>query len=394
MRVVHTGDWHVGRVWKGLNRLDETAAVLDQLACFLERERIDLLLMAGDVFDTASPSAEAERLVFGFFKRIGQAGVPSVVIAGNHDNPARVEAWGTLAELVGVRAVGRPRRASKGGLVEIATRAGETALVAALPFAPVRTWVTALELAGDETAAKARYAEMFQRAVRDLSGGFRPDAVNLLLAHTHLDGAAFGESERRVHLGDDWAAAPQALPASAQYVALGHIHKPQRVETAPAPAHYAGSPLQLDFGEAGQRRVFLAVEVRPGLPARVEEVPFEGGKPLRDLTLTLPQVEEQRGRLLGAGWLRISVPLEEPDPDLARKVRAMVPNAVVVHAELPERPAPGPGRPPASATPVELYQAYHQRRHGEQPGEEIEAGFQALYQDAEGADHATVDSHP
>src|SRR4051812_49343925 len=99
MRIVHTGDWHVGRGWKGLNRLGETAAVLDHLARFLERERIDLLLVAGDVFDTASPSAEAERLVFGFFKRIGRAGVPSVVIAGNHDNPTRVDAWGTLAEL-------------------------------------------------------------------------------------------------------------------------------------------------------------------------------------------------------------------------------------------------------------------------------------------------------
>jgi exonuclease SbcD len=390
MRIVHTGDWHVGRVWKGLSRLDETTAVLDHLARFLERERIDLLLVAGDVFDTASPSAEAERVVFGFFKRISRASVPAVVLAGNHDNPARVDAWGTLAELAGVRTVGRPRRASKGGLVEVATRCGETALVAALPFAPVRTWVTALELAGDETAAKARYAEMFKRAVQELGGGFRRDAVNLLLAHTHLDGAVFGESERRVHLGDDWAAAPQALPASAQYVALGHIHKPQRVETAPGPAYYCGSPLQLDFGEAGQRKVFLVVEVSPGLPARVEEVPCEGGRPLQDLTLTLSEIEERRDRLLEAGWLRICVPLGEADPDLARKVRALVPNAVVVHAELPERPALDPARPTAGATPVELYQAYHQRRHGERPDEEIEAGFRALYHDAEGDDHAAV----
>jgi exonuclease SbcD len=393
MRIVHTGDWHVGRVWKSLNRFDETAAVLDHLARFLEQERIDLLLMAGDVFDTGSPSAEAERLVFDFFKRIGQAGVPSVVIAGNHDNPTRVDAWGTLAELVGVRNIGKPRRASRGGLVEIATRGGETALVAAMPFAPVRTWVTALELAGDETAAKARYAEMFKRAVQDLSVGFRRDKVNLLLAHTHLDGAVFGESERRVHIGDDWAAAPQALPASAQYVALGHIHKPQRVETAPGPAYYAGSPLQLDFGEAGQRKVFLVVEVRAGLPARVEEVPYEGGKRLQVLTLTLPQIEEQRGQLLEAGWLRISVPLKEPDPDLARKVRSLVPNAVVIHAELPERPALEPGRPAASAMPIELYQAYHQRRHGEPADGEIEAGFQILYQDAEGDDDAAVEAN-
>jgi exonuclease SbcD len=229
--------------------------------------------------------------------------------------------------------------------------------------------------------------------VQDLSGSFRRDAVNLLLAHTHLDGSVFGESERRIHLGDDWAAAPQALPASAQYVALGHIHKPQRVETAPGPAYYAGSPLQLDFGEAGQRKVFLVVEARPGLPARVEQVPYEGGKPLQDLRLTLQQLDEQRGQLLEAGWLRITVPLEEPDPDLARKVRGLVPNAVVVHAELPERPALEPDRPAAGATPVELYQAYHLRRHGEKADEEVEAGFQALYQEAGGEDHAAFAAH-
>jgi DNA repair exonuclease SbcCD nuclease subunit len=172
-------------------------------------------------------------------RHVGRAGVPSVVIAGNHDNPTRVDAWGALAELAGARAVGKPRRAAGGGLVEIPTRAGETALVAALPFAPVRTWVTALELAGDETAAKARYAEMFQRAVQDLSGGFRPDAVNLLVAHTHLDGAVFGESERRVHLGDDWAAAPRRcrLPRSTSHWATSTsrsaMNLPTRVRGRP-----------------------------------------------------------------------------------------------------------------------------------------------------------------
>ena len=392
MRIVHTADWHVGRVWKNLQRLDEMKRVLDHLAGFIKRERIDLLLMAGDVFDAGSPAPEAERLVFRFFKDIGQANVATVVIAGNHDHPSRVDAWGMLAELVGVRTVGRPRRGSRGGLIEIPTRGGEKALVGALPFAPVRTWVTALELAGDETHAKTRYAEMFRRAVQDVCAGFRPDAVNLLMAHTHLDGAIFGESERRVHLGDDWAAAPQALPASAQYVALGHIHKPQRVEAAPAPTYYAGSPLQLDFGEAGQRKGFLVIEARPGLPIRVEEVPYEGGTSLGIHTLTLPQIEQQQAALRQAGWLRITVPLDEPDPDLLRKVRALVPNAVVVHPELPQRSSNDhpQDRPAAGAAPIELYRAYFQRDQGGPPDEELEAAFQHLYADVQGESDATV----
>jgi exonuclease SbcD len=233
---------------------------------------------------------------------------------------------------------------------------------------------------------------MFRRAVQNICAGFRPDAVNLLMAHTHLDGASFGESERRVHLGDDWAAAPQALPASAQYVALGHIHKSQRIETAPAPTYYAGSPLQMDFGEVGQRKGFRLIEAWPGLPIRIEEVPCEGGVPLGDWTLTLPQIEKQQDDLKRSGWLRITVPLAEPDPDLSRKVRALVPNAIVVRPALPERQPPdGPrDRPAAGAAPIELYRAYFRRDQGEPPDEEIEAAFQDLYAEAQGETDATV----
>src|SRR5687768_14996728 len=103
MRIVHTADWHVGRLWKNVSRLDEMQAIFDHLGRFIERERIDLLLMAGDVFDTSSPAAEAERLVFGFLRRLGQLNVPAVVVAGNHDHPTRIDAWGTLASLAGVR---------------------------------------------------------------------------------------------------------------------------------------------------------------------------------------------------------------------------------------------------------------------------------------------------
>ncbi len=389
MRIVHTADWHVGRVWKSLNRLDEMSAVLDHLAGFLEQERIDLLLMAGDVFENGSPTAEAERLVFQFFKRAGRAGVQSIVIAGNHDSPVRLEAWGQLAELVGVQSIGKPRPADKGGVRVIATRGGETAVVAALPFAPVRTWVSALELAGADITARSCYAAMFRQAVARLSASFRPDAVNLLTAHTHMEGAIISDSERRVHLGEEWAAAPAAMPATAQYVALGHIHLPQRMTAAPAPTYYAGSPLQLDFAEVGQRKVFLLVEAHPGRPVRIEEIPYEGGKPLQDLTLTLEQIEGQRDSLRAAGWLRLTVPLAESDPDLVRKVRAGVPNALVIHAALPARPEILSPRPAGGAPPAELYRAYAERTHGEAPALEIAEAFRNLYEEARGDGHAT-----
>jgi len=281
MRILHTSDWHAGRVWKGVDRLPELAAVLENIGNFVEHDSIDLVLMSGDVFDSGVPSAEAERLVFGFLKRIGGAGAHTIVIAGNHDYPARLDAWGILAELVNVHVIGRPRRAEAGGVIEVTNGAGETAVVACVPFAPPRAFVSAFELAASETEARQRYADSLRAVVEHLAVRFRPEAVNLLMAHTHLEGAILSGSERQVHIGEEWAASAQALPAFAHYVALGHIHKPQRIETAPAPTYYAGSPLQLDFGEVGEEKSFVVIDARPRQPARVERVPYRGGTPLR-----------------------------------------------------------------------------------------------------------------
>src|SRR5688572_29503835 len=159
MRIAHTSDWHAGRIFKQVPRLPELEEILSNLGDDLEREKIDLLLMSGDVFDTGSPRPEAERAVFRFFKRVGQAGIPTVVIAGNHDNAARIEAWGALAELASVRAVARPCPADRGGLQTIVTRSGEKALVAAVPFASPGDLVSALEVADSDTSSKQRYAD-------------------------------------------------------------------------------------------------------------------------------------------------------------------------------------------------------------------------------------------
>jgi exonuclease SbcD len=378
MRVVHTADWHVGRFWKGITRLDEMAKVLDHLARYLEREKVDLLLVAGDVFDTSNPGAEAEALVFGFFRRLGAKNIPAVVIAGNHDSPGRMDACGQLADLAGVRVVGRPRSVSKGGVVEVTTATGETALVAALPFAAPGVFVSALELADGVAEAKSHYAERFKQAVSHLSTGFRPGCVNLLMAHTHLDGAVLANSERQVHLGEEWAATPQALPDQAQYVALGHIHKPQRIEASPAPTEYAGSPLQLDFGEAGQDKSFVVIDVKAGLPPRVLRVPYEGGRPLLDLRLTKAELESQEEGLRSAGWLRLTVPLDEPDPELARKVRERLPNALVIRPELPHLEAVTTTAR-SGKSPLEMYRDYHQQEHGRPADANVEEAFQRLY---------------
>ncbi len=384
MKIVHTSDWHIGRRWKGIQRLDELEAVLEHLAAFIEKQSIDLVLHTGDVFESRNPPAEAEQLVNRFLVRVGRTGAHMLVIAGNHDDPLRLDARSLLTELVNVQILGRPRPASRGGTRTIETRCGEKAIVAALPFASPGAWVSALDIAGGEASARIKYARMFQRAVQNLCGAFQPDAVNLLMAHTHIEGAIFGESERRVHIGEDWAAKPQALPSTASYIALGHIHMPQKIEGA-VPAYYAGSPLQMDFGEAGEEKSFVAVTASPGKPAKpsdIEHVPYEGGLPFVDLRASLAELEEAADKHRQGCWVRVTVPLTEKDPDLNRKVRELLPNALVVRADLPEAEEQVDIRLDSRASPVGHYSAYHLREHQHEAPLEILETFTDLYDKA------------
>lgn len=390
MRIVHSADWHVGRLWKSISRLDETARVLDSLSEFLEREKIDLLLVAGDVFDTNNPGADAEQLVFQFFRRLGEKKIPAVVIAGNHDSPGRMDAYGTLADLAGVHLIGRPRLAENGGVIELPTACGEKAVVASLPFAAPGVFVANLELGGDASNARSLYAEKFQQAAAYLARSFRPDSVNLFMAHSHLEGALLGNSERQVHLGEEWTAKPQTLPEQAQYVALGHIHRPQRMDKAPIPTEYAGSILQLDFGEAGQAKHFVVVDVQPGREAKIDHVPYQGGRALLDLKVTLPELEARHEEFQAAGWLRVSVVHDEPVPDLARKVRQQLGNALVVRLEPavlgPPREADvaeDMARALSRKRPVEMYRDFHERQYQRLPEAAVEEAFQKLYEECE-----------
>ncbi len=381
MRIVHTADWHIGRVWKGQDRTEEMRRVLDHLARFVIDEKIDLLLIAGDLFETGAPTAESESLVFEFFRRIGASNTQTMVIAGNHDSPKRLDAWGRITELVRVHTLGRPRRAAEGGVRRFETTSGEVAVVAAIPFSHPRYFLSAVDLHGNETDARNKYTTMFQMMAQQLAQEFTAGTVNLLMAHTHLDGALLKSgSERQVHIGEQWAAARQALPSQAHYTALGHIHKPQEI-AAPCPARYCGSALQLDFGEAGEEKSFVVIQAEPGRPVLTELVPYEGATPLVDVHLPLAEIQQQAKTLATQGWLRVTVPLEVPNPDLNRLVRELLPNALVVRPELPtnlqSEKAPAPRR--VDTAPRELYAAYVRHARDQEAQPDLLDKFEELY---------------
>jgi exonuclease SbcD len=353
MRLLHTSDWHVGKAVRGRSRAAEHQAVLAEIADVAERESVDLAVVAGDLFDTATPTPEAERIVYRALLDLAAGGRPVVVVAGNHDSAQRLAAVAPLSRASGIHVASAIRPPGDGGVLEVEA-GGDVAQVALLPFPSQRYVVTAdLLLSGDAADAHAEYADRVVRIVRTLTGGFRAGTVNLVVGHLMVMGGTMGGGERSAHTVFDYWVPATAFPPSAQYVALGHLHRAQQL-AGPAPLHYCGSPLQLDFGEtANDPRVNL-VDVRPGRPAEVKAVPLVAGRRLRTIRGTLVDVlaavaatETRRagagdgppgpadsnpggaGGVGGRDHLRIV--LDEPArAGLADEVRERVPDAVEV----------------------------------------------------------------
>ena len=159
MRLLHTSDWHVGKTIRGESRLEEQIVVLAEIAEVAAAEAVDLIVVAGDLYETAAPSAEAETVVTRALLAL-RAVAPLVVIAGNHDNAARFEAVRPLAAAAGIEVRGRVARPDEGGVVTIDTVGGERARVALLPFCSPRYSVRVAELmALDAAAAAGEYAD-------------------------------------------------------------------------------------------------------------------------------------------------------------------------------------------------------------------------------------------
>jgi DNA repair protein SbcD/Mre11 len=329
MKLLHTSDWHVGKAIRGRSRVDEHVAVLAEVAGVAEAESVDLVVVAGDLFDTATPTAEAERVVYRALLDLAAGGRPVVVIAGNHDSPQRLAAVAPLSEASGIHVASAIRPPSEGGVLELGD-GSERTLLALVPFPSQRYVVTADHLlAGDAADANQLYRDRVARIVAALTAGFRADTVNLVAAHLTVMGGQLGGGERGAHTVFDYWVPAVAFPPAAHYVALGHLHRAQRLD-GPAPIHYCGSPLQLDFGEVANEPSVNVVEARPGQPARVRAVALAAGRRLQSLRGTLADVLARAGAPeLAEAHLRIVLD-EAARAGLADEVRAAVPQAVEV----------------------------------------------------------------
>lgn len=276
MRILHTGDWHLGRTLEGRSRLAEQEAFLDELVHMANDQCADLILMAGDVYDSVNPPAAAEQLFYDAAARLTEGGRPLVVIAGNHDQPERVSSVTPLVSKRGITLVGLP---SSEAITVTTPRTGEIAKIAALPYPSEARLNELLSADGNEDELRRAYSERVGKLMQLMARDFSPKTVNLAMSHIYVLGGLESESERPIQVGGAYTVDPSALAVGACYTALGHLHRPQAVK-GEGIIRYSGSPLAYSFSEAGQAKSVTMVDVSPGCTPVIKELFLSSGRPL------------------------------------------------------------------------------------------------------------------
>jgi exonuclease SbcD len=364
VKLLHTADWHVGRTIRGRSRAGEHEAVLADLVRLADVEDVDLVLVVGDLFDSAAPAPEAERLVYRALLDLGRDGRPVVVVAGNHDNPRRLAAVAPVFDQANVHLHTGVLPPDSGGVLALEA-GGVPVRLALLPFVSQRHVVDADALMGahgDEHALT--YAERLRRVLDALATGFEEHTVNIVVAHAMVADGVLGGGERSAHTIFDYWVPATAFPASAHYVALGHLHRAQRI-AGPCPIWYPGSPLALDFGEQDDDKGALVVEALPRTPASVDAVRLHGGRPFRTVAGT---IEELAAQVVPDDPAYLRAIVREPARvGLADEVRQLFPDVVDVRVEAPSSATTVSDDAAdllgAASTPSEQFAGYLASRH-------------------------------
>lgn len=337
MKILHTADWHVGKVLKNQPRYDEHVAVLRDLVRVANDEDVDLVIVAGDLFETSTPNPQAQGLVMRTLLALRHDQRDVVVLAGNHDSQRLIDdVYRPVLGELGISVVGFPKRPADGGMVTIRTRTGETANIAVLPFLSYRFAVRAAEVVLHESSEHSMdYARRIGQFVNLLTAGFTSDAVNIVTTHGTLLGGRRGGGEREGQTLLGYELPAMLFPSSAHYVALGHLHRYQEID-GPCPIAYSGSPIALDFGEEDNTSVALIVAATPDSRASIRAVPLNGGRSLRTVRGTLDEIIAA-GQNFGDAFLRV-VLMQQASAGLADRVRAEVPNVLDVQIDEQFRP--------------------------------------------------------
>lgn len=286
MRILHTGDWHLGKNLEGKSRMDEQELFLNDFVNLVKENDIDLVIIAGDVYDSSNPPARAEKMFYDTLKKISADGERiTLVIAGNHDNPERLISAGPLARDHGIIMVGTPKTVvqcgdygnhkiieSGEGYIELEIN-DEKAVILTVPYPSEKRLNEVLygEMDNEEERVKS-YSDRIHSLFDTLKVHYRKDTINLAVSHLFAMGSEEGGSERSIQLGGSYIVDGGCFPSEAQYVALGHVHKPQIVPGTNKRARYCGSPIHYNKKEINFDKKCFIIEVKNNEEPQIEEI--------------------------------------------------------------------------------------------------------------------------
>ncbi|MDP4119209.1 MAG: exonuclease subunit SbcD [Bacillota bacterium] len=293
MKILHTSDWHFGRNIENISREAEQIDFVNELCGIASEENVDVVVVAGDIFDTFNPPIWAERLYYEALKRLSDDGRGVIVISGNHDTPQGLCSAGKIAVNSGVIMSAYPstvvETGNYGGILKvidsgegwfkIETKNGEKAVIASLPYPSESRIANVIEYSEGEDNIKKDYNARLKELMEVLCTHFEPDTANVLVSHIYINGGKPSDSERNFQLGGAYAVNSDTIPAQCDYVALGHLHRPQKISACMSPTYYSGSPLAYSFSEAGYAKSVYVVDIEDH-KAEVKAVELKCGRAL------------------------------------------------------------------------------------------------------------------
>ena len=242
MRIVHTSDWHIGHKLYEQSRTEEHQQFLEWLLKLIKDENINLLLVSGDIFDSALPSAESIELYYKFlFRLYEETSASAVIIAGNHDSAVRLSAPRQFLEMARINVIGKLPNQISGCVIN-----KNGVYIIALPYIPEGEILSHVSFENQIDVA-LRYREAIKKIYYQCITQIPPGYPTILMGHFFVAGGEESGSERTIQIGGTQSIRTVDLPKDICYAALGHIHRPQQLKNTEFPIIYSGSPLPMTF---------------------------------------------------------------------------------------------------------------------------------------------------
>ncbi|RSL33381.1 exonuclease SbcCD subunit D [Salibacterium salarium] len=365
MRILHTADWHIGRTLEGRSRFSEHVAFFEELENIIRDEQIDVLLMAGDVFDSVNPPAFAEELFYESIARISrQYELPIAIIAGNHDHPERLAAARNIAKTHGIYITGYP------GIEPLHIPVQDDVLqLAALPYPSEARMHSVFSKSIDEKTLRDAYNEKIKMIFQQLTQAFKKNHVRMAMSHVFAAGGSASDSERPIEVGGAYTITADAIPENVQYTALGHLHQPQNIGHSKNITRYSGSPLAFSFSESGMTKSVTIVDVQPHQETpEIKEIPLSSGKPLVrwEATYGMNQVKQWLNENKDAdAWVELSLHMNEtPSMEDIQFIRKSHPGIIHIYPVFPEMAEQAAAKEKNQLPIDELFQKFYEKQTG------------------------------